>query len=365
MRQLPSVIGSVAASLAVLMLVLGLVASWPLSGRAHPADPAAPLSTILFGSCNDQKLPQAHWEPMRAAGPDLVVMLGDNVYGSTPLAESTPELPALRQAYAALAAEPGFQRLRAAVPVLAIWDDHDYGLNDGGGDFPWRRQAEALFLDFWQVPADDPRHRRDGLYTAETFGPPGQRVQVILLDTRSFRSPLKPTDERNAPGKERYLPDPDPAKTLLGAAQWAWLADRLREPADLRLLVSSIQVLADGHGFERWGNLPAERDRLFALLRDTRAGGVVLLSGDRHVGGLYRRDDVLGYPLIEVTSSSFNRPWRGNREPGPHRIGTTVDAENFGRIAIDWDAGSVRLAVAGLDGKDLRTIEIPLAELRP
>jgi alkaline phosphatase D len=105
-------------------------------------------------------------------------------------------------------------------------------------------------------------------------------VQVILLDTRFFRSPLKPTDQRNAPGRERYLPDEDPTKTMLGEAQWAWLADRLREPAEVRLIVSSVQVLAEGHGWERWGNFPRERQRLYDLIRDTGARGVVYLSGD-------------------------------------------------------------------------------------
>ena len=115
------------------------------------------------------------------------------------------------------------------------------------------------------------------MYDARTFGPPSMRVQVILLDTRFFRSPLKPTDERGAPGKERYLPDDDPAKTMLGDAQWAWLAERLREPAALRLIVSSIQVLAEGHGWERWSNLPKERQRLFDLIRDTGARSVLFL----------------------------------------------------------------------------------------
>ena len=175
------------------------------------------------------------------------------------------------------------------MPIIAIWDDHDYGANDAGGDFPYRQQSAALFRSFWQVPDTSPRGQRDGLYDAFTFGPPGQRVQIIVLDLRSFRSSLKPTDERGAAGKERYLPDPDPAKTMLGEAQWTWLGERLREPADLRLLVSSIQVLPEGHGWERWGNLPLERERLLELIEASGAGGVVILSGDRHLGALYQR----------------------------------------------------------------------------
>jgi alkaline phosphatase D len=186
---------------------------------------------------------------------------------------------------------------------------------------------------------------------------------VILLDTRFFRSPLRPTDQRNAPGRERYLPDPDPAKTMLGEAQWAWLAERLREPADLRLVVSSIQVLAEGHGWERWGNLPRERARLFDLVGATGANGVVLLSGDRHVGGLYREPAGVPYPLTEITSSGINQVFPGNREPGPNRLGAVFGAANFGTIDIDWWERTVTLALRGENGEAVRRIMVPLGEL--
>jgi hypothetical protein len=61
----------------------------------------------------------------------------------------------------------------------------------------------------------------------------------------------------------------------------------LRQPADVRVIVSSIQVLPDDHRFEKWGNFPAERRRLLALIRAT--GGVPALLADSwrwiHAGG--------------------------------------------------------------------------------
>src|SRR5207247_2149539 len=150
--------------------------------------------------------------------------------------------------------------------------------------------------DFWSLPADDPRRSRPGVYHAAIYGPPGKRLQVILLDTRYFRSPLKVTDQPDAPGKERYVPDDDPGKTMLGETQWGWLAQRLREPAELRLIVSSTQLVAEGHGWERWGNFPRERQRFYDLIRDTRANGVMVLSGDRHIGAIYRETTGVAYP---------------------------------------------------------------------
>ena len=97
----------------------------------------------------------------------------------------------------------------------------------------------------------DPRRTRDGLYHAQALTAGARRVQIIGLDLRWFRSPWQPTDERGAAGKERYLPDADPAKTMLGEAQWRWLDAQLRAPADVRLLISSIQCVVEGHGWER------------------------------------------------------------------------------------------------------------------
>jgi alkaline phosphatase D len=60
---------------------------------------------------------------------------------------------------------------------MAIWDDHDYGLNDGGVAFPHKQASSDVFLNFWNIPANDERRGRDGLYHAVTYGSPGQRVQ--------------------------------------------------------------------------------------------------------------------------------------------------------------------------------------------
>ena len=106
-------------------------------------------------------------------------------------------------------------RLRSTIAHLATWDDHDYGKNDAGAEFAGRHEARRLFLQFWNVPLADVRHQREGVYHGQTLAPSGQRTQVILLDTRFFGSSLKPTDQRNAAGRERYLPDEDPGKTML------------------------------------------------------------------------------------------------------------------------------------------------------
>jgi alkaline phosphatase D len=258
---------------------------------------------------------------------------------------------------------PGYSKLRNTVPHLAVWDDHDYGINDGGGDFPYKAVAKELFLKFWKVPADDIRRTREGIYDSRIIGPPGMRVQIILLDLRWFRSPLKASDHRGAPGKERYVPDPDPAKPMLGPVQWTWLAGELRKPAEIRLIVSSTQVLAEGHGWERWGNLPLERRKLLDTIRDSGAKGVVLLSGDRHVGALYRETPPGLYPIYEVTSSGLNMVFWAANEPGPNRLGALYPAANFGVVDIDWPEHKIMLALRDKDGNTQRSAILSLDEL--
>ena len=185
-----------------------------------------------------------------------------------------------------------------------------------------------------------------------------------MLDSRSFRSDLKDTDQRGAKGKERYVPDEDGTKTMLGEVQWAWLADQLKQPADLRLIVSSVQVLADGHGYEAWHTLPRERARLFRLINQTRAKGVVMVSGDRHMAALYRQAGLVDYPMVELTASALNRTIRPtNDEMSSQQIGPAYALNNSGLMEIDWAAKSLRLSIRNEQGAEVQGLSVPFAQI--
>lgn len=315
-----------------------------------------PLSRIAFGSCAKQDKPQPIWEAVLETKPQIFLFLGDNIYGDS------EDMSVLRAKYELLGNQPGYQKLKQTCPVLATWDDHDYGANDAGAEYPQKRESQQLFLDFFDIAKDDPRRTQEGVYSAHVFGPVGRRVQIILLDVRYFRSRLKTGFQPGEPGdgfRGKYVPNNDADATVLGAAQWSWLEQQLKVPAELRVIGSGLQVLADEHGSEMWGNFPADRLRLFRLIRDTRANGVVLLSGDRHLAEIARlpadHKDGIGYPLFDITSSSLNAP-SGNltksgirfaNEVNSYRVGLTYFDVNFGSIQIDWDAADpvVRLQV--------------------
>lgn len=335
------------------------------AGAALAANPARaadsgerPLTRIAFGSCARQDKEQPIWDRVNAWRPDLFVFLGDNIYGDT------EDMAVMRSKYDMLAAKPGFRTLRRQSEVVATWDDHDYGVNDGGAEYPKKAESRALFLDFWGVPADHARRRNGGIYGSYFFGPPGRRVQVILPDNRSFRTPLlgysvEPED------RGQYIVNPDPAATMLGQAQWDWLEQELQKPADLRILASSTQVLPDAPGYEAWINYQADHQRLLDLIDFARVENLVIISGDTHYAELSRLDERMPYPLYELTSSGLTEVWPVFG-PNRHRIAKAPLAPNFGRLTIDWDGAAphVLMEVQMLDGSIAISHAVPFAELK-
>ncbi|MEI6240694.1 MAG: alkaline phosphatase D family protein [Planctomycetia bacterium] len=347
---------------ATLLVVIGAG-----SAAALEPDPAATIRRIAAGSCIRQDKPQPIWRAVAAFEPDVLLLLGDTIYGDS------EDMAVLRAKYAALAADPGFAPLRARVPIVAVWDDHDYGANDAGREYPRRRESQQVFLDFFGVAADSPLRRQEGIHRAIVVGPPGRRVQFICLDTRFHRSPLAaiPKPERRQ-GEGPYRPTDDPDATVLGAEQWRWLAGVLAEPAEVRIVLSSIQVAATEHHWEQWGNFPAERARLLRTLRESGARGIVVVSGDRHSAEISRiapGADALDYPLYDLTASSLNQPQSSGRrdEPNRHRLGPRFRDPNFGTLELDWEdpaAGPVvTLAIRDAAGGVVHAERVPLAEL--
>ena len=188
--------------------------------------------TIAFGSCNKQNLPQPLWGPIIANNPDVFIWGGDNIYADT------PDMDKMEQDYNIQKSNPGYQKLLSTTSFLATWDDHDYGKNDAGTEWEYKEESQDKFLDFLDVPQNDERRRREGVYHSKLFKLKEGSVKVILLDTRYFRSKLIKSNKKG----KRY--DANTEGTILGEEQWKWLESELKNSkADFNLIVSSIQVL--------------------------------------------------------------------------------------------------------------------------
>lgn len=344
----------------------------PLLAPSLAAQEPAPESTtrVAFGSCYRQTRPAPIWATLRAAQPDALVLLGDNVYADS--ADPT----VIAAAWQALAEHPEFAALRAQTRLFATWDDHDYGADDSGADFPARAISQQLFQDFLGLAEDDPRRQREGVYHAEIVGEPGRRVQTILLDTRYHRTPQLRWDaseqRRPADMPGPYAPQNSDEAAILSEEQWQWLEEQLRQPAEVRLICSSIQVIAEDHAWESWSRYPRERARLLELLARTRANGVLLFSGDRHHAELARFDSPRDgmqpdYPLWELTTSALNQPKAWQFEANRWRVGDGAFETNYGMLEIDWEAPGVglELRVHAEDGKVLMRSAMRLDALQP
>ena len=335
----------------VIALPLLLVAEL-LLGSAHvQAKSAKPdlnkgISRIAFGSCVHQDHKQPIWRAINLDAPDLFVFLGDNIYGDT------EDMAELQRKYQKLGANRDFQTLRSQSNVLATWDDHDYGADDVGAEYPQKEASRQIMLDFWGEPAESARRtRKDGIYTAHSYGQAGQRVQLILLDLRWNRSPLNGVSKadyllKKAPqNMGPYEPLTDTSAQLLGETQWQWLAEQLQQPADLRIIASSIQLLPEFTGWESWANFPHERTRLFRLIDQLKVDGVFMISGDTHWAEFTKIDDAVSYPLWEVTSSGLTEEWKAI-SPNKHRLGVAEHSNNYGLIDIHWAASQPNMTVS-------------------
>ncbi len=304
---------------------------------------------IAFGSCNNQNLTNELWPSIIKSNPDLWIWGGDIIYSDT------DDMGVLQRNYEKQKNQEGYAKLLSNTAIMGTWDDHDYGVNDGGASYPYKWASQQLFLDFFDVPQNSPRRLQKGVYEARDFKVDEKIIKVITLDTRYFRSDLNP----NPSGKKRYIQNENPQATILGDQQWKWLSETLHNSeANYNIIVTSIQFLSDKHGFETWGNFPKEQERLKSLLVLSEAKNPIILSGDRHISE-FSEVEVKGldHTLIDFTSSGMTHAYTNfTSEENPLRKGNVISEKSFGLLNFDFDNETVNLQMIGQDGKVLQEI---------
>ena len=293
---------------------------------------------IGLGSCNNQNYPTPAWDALEDENLNTFFFLGDNVYGDIP----SGELDYLKQSYDLFGSViPTWLK---KTELLVIWDDHDFGLNDGGASYKYKSQSQKLFNDFWNIPQADERRSREGIYFSASKLITNKKVLIIGLDTRYFRSDLIKKGDT-------YQANTAPTSTILGREQWNWLKDQLSQPHDVLILATSIQLLATNHRFEKWANFPHERAKLISMLEKLDST-VLIVSGDRHRGGIYKRGN-----LIEITASSLNRGLPPYPETDELLLGETHTVHNYG--LIEFTNKNMTVVLKDEEQNLLESIEIP------
>ncbi|MGZ9736218.1 alkaline phosphatase D family protein [Flavobacterium sp. GNP002] len=303
--------------------------------------------TVAFGSCDDQKIKNELWPVIDENHPSVWIWGGDNVYSDT------EDMQFLKKNYEIQKQDSDYLKFIKDKIILGTWDDHDYGANDGGEEYPFKRKSQQLLLDFLDTSKNTPERKRDGVYTAKTIAVNGNKVKIIVLDSRFFRTKLAKAND----SKKRFQPNKYGEGTVLGNAQWKWLEKELQNSdAQFNVIVSSIQFLSDKHGFEAWGNFPHEIEKLEKLIVSSKAKGTFIISGDRHIATFSSKNVTgLSYPLVDFTSSGLTHTYASfSGEENPYVKGQVIKDINFGLLKFDFENNKVIMQIRGKNNKLLQ-----------
>ena len=251
--------------------------------------------------------------------PELFVSIGDFPY--TDNGPPALDVTTYRERHAQVRTEPRVRNLLEAMAVRAIYDDHEFR-NDWDGMYavteaPRYAAAMQVWDEFFPL-----RSGGDIKYRSWRWG---AHLECFLLDCRRFRSPNAMAD--------------GPGKTMLGAAQRAWLLEKVQASTATFKVVFSGVPLDFGDGNDHWSSFRDERNGILDAL--VGVSGLLFVSGDQHwfaaqqhahgirefqVGPLARG---VGVPMTEAPGVQF-RASRLNAG----LIDVTADALTFSGIGV-------------------------------
>jgi len=330
-----------------LLLFFSCNTKKPVLEQTKPihANPSVSIDSdfvIAFGSGNNQKKENPFWNAILTHKPDVWIWGGDNIYCDT------EDMAVLRKCYQTQLNKQDYINFTKQTDIIGVWDDHDYGVNDGGKEYPQKVASQDIFLDFLDVLCLSKRRKQEGTYHSEIYKVDGKTLKIVLLDTRYFRTALTPDTKT----KKRYKPNVKGEGTLLGSVQWSWLKNELQNSkADYNIIVSSIQFLSKEHGFEAWGNLPHEVEKLENIIVNSQAKNVFILSGDRHISEVSKKE--IGkdkYPLYDFTSSGLTHAYtKFTGEKNRYRVSEVIHQKSYGLVKFLFDTNEIVFEMWGED----------------
>jgi len=273
------------------------------------------MTKIAIASCCKIQWVKAQiaWKDIESEKPDLLLLLGDNVY----MNNSKWDHDGMEQSYRRQMKEPNFSSLIEHVPFLATWDDHDFGVNDSRGAEiqEWKRKkSRALFREFMidkRLKNRVSMPRGKGVYSSMVIND----IKIIMLDVRYYRTGSKRT-----------------AATLLGDQQEEWFWNEL-DNKQRYTIVASGSCIKDGADGEKW----VDFGRFYRAFRErvSRPDRVLFVSGDIHRNKFRDHGS-----FFEAISSGIGRPKMHGTYPNRRR-GKPLD--NYGILDFSSSRVTVRL----------------------
>lgn len=309
-----------------------------------PLDSVKEIDRIAFGSCNHQSLPQEMWLNILETRPDLWIWLGDNIYGDS------KDKQQLADKYNKQLFRTNYREFMSRVPMIGVWDDHDYGTNNTDKNNPIKRESQQLFCDFIGEPQNSPRRNQEGIYASYTFGNPGKQVKIILLDIRYFKE--KPGDSTD----------------ILGAAQWAWFEQELmNSTAQVNIIGTGTQFLSTKPTCETWYDFPRSVQRMNSIIKQSEKPGIVFISGDIHCAEMMKNaDPTFNYPIYEFTSSGLTHAhWGPGIKKNKFKLQNPYCGINYGLITINWaEPVSIKVELRDIQNFTAQELTIYLDDLK-
>lgn len=304
--------------------------------RTAPSPAAAEGVAFAWGAdLSGRFKPFRIFDAIRAQQPQFFLFLGDTVYADIDSPGRT--LDDYRGVYRRNREDDSFQTFMRAVPVYAVWDDHEVANNFDRTHprIPIGRQA---FFEYWPVRVDPSDPAR--LYRSVRWG---KLVEVFILDTRQYRAPASDRDT--------------PAKSMLGPAQKGWLLDGLRSSdAVFKVIASSVPLKY--HGVDSWEGYRSERQELFDFIAQNGIRRVVVLCGDVHYAAVLRHDVGIVEAIAGPLAMFINRRRPAAGEPETEF--TYSGSFSFGLVRVAADPPALTIELYNIDGRLLhRTIVSP------
>lgn len=308
----------------------------------------APDFSIALGSCSYTNEPELDrpgkgygsgyniYNSIAQKNPTIMLWGGDNIY----LREADWDTKTgIYHRYSHARALPELQPLFAKTQNYAIWDDHDFGPNDGDRGFYLKNTTQQAFKHFWANKTYGEDNK--GIYTTFSWGD----AQFFLLDNRFFKSP----NERKTGNRE-----------ILGTQQMQWLIDNLATSnASFKIIVIGGQVLNSIADFENYANYPQEKEILLSEIEKNNTKGVLFISGDRHFSELSMLSRPNTYPLYDWTVSPLTSgiaSAKAQNENNIYRVSNSFFAtNNFGIIQFSGakENRQIELILNDKDGNEI------------
>ncbi len=279
------------------------------------------------------------WQALADTNPDLIFLLGDNVYvdDEANVTGGVTEERIWRR-YVETRVTLDLYHWKKLVPALAVWDDHDFGLNNTYGDTPWRQYSTDIFRTLYAQDAIMPEVTwGPGIATAYTAY--GQRF--FLMDNRSFRD------------------HPIIGKTHWGSTQEDWIVKGLGQSRTPGWIMNGSQIFS---GYRSgWGYETGHKASLKKMLRRFAEveAPVLFCSGDVHYSEIMKiEDEHLGYETTEITSSSMHSNAKEPRKGNKRRIASTGEF-NFviAELNVVFRGLNLTIRSHGRDGKEYFEVE--------